>query len=261
MKRKRFLTDFEVKAAEADSLNFEGYGSTFGNRDLFGDIIERGAFMNTLPDFVENGKILWVHDMRRPIGKVLDAQEDPHGLFLKFQLSNTSDGKDMAQLIADGAVDKLSIGFDIVRDRFDEVSNTRHIEEVKLYEVSPVPIPANPEAQIMLMKALYDMPDEPVENPDPEPTEEPEIAPIMELMGSVEEVRDTTEAFLDWKAGRVLSTKNLTLVKAAIEALTALLTAAEPDEAEKALTDVIDIVQKARDEVIAGRLVAEGVLV
>ena len=63
---------------------FEGYGSVFGNKDLGNDVIEKGAFYNSLkrkkPHQV---KLLYQHKTDMPIGVFEEIKEDGHGLYVK----------------------------------------------------------------------------------------------------------------------------------------------------------------------------------
>jgi len=167
------------KSAGTDGLaanEFSGYASTFGNVDEDGDIIERGAFSLTLPEFLKTGLILWQHQMRVPIGKPVEAYEDEKGLFVKGRISDTADGRDCLTLMRDGVIKKLSIGYRVEAytmlskeqgiARMGEAAynaalaslpwwsdGLRLITQIKLYEYSPVSIPANGLADILGVKS------------------------------------------------------------------------------------------------------------
>jgi len=169
---------FEFKAAESNLAEgeFAGYASTFGNWDTYGDIIQRGAFARTLPRFKESGLILWQHQMRVPIGKPLEAYEDEKGLFIRGKISDTTQGRDCLTLMRDGVVRKMSIGFDcpgyqvlsdaqardLLGSRYEEAAAAmknawwfdgfRLLTDIDLYEVSPVSLPANDQADITAVK-------------------------------------------------------------------------------------------------------------
>lgn len=166
------------KAGNTDGLaenEFQGYGAAFGNVDGAGDIIERGAFAATLPDFLSSGVIAWQHDWTEPIGKPLDAYEDNNGLYLKARISQTSRGADALTLLRDDVVSKMSIGYTVEGYRVlsdDEgrallgdaayeqalrsvpwwQDGVRVLTQIKLYEVSLVTVPANPKAVVTGVK-------------------------------------------------------------------------------------------------------------
>jgi len=77
---------------------FEGYASTFGNVDQGGDLIEPGAFRESVGKARTEGwsiPMLWQHDQREPIGVWRDIFEDDRGLFVRGQL--IMDGDPVAQ--------------------------------------------------------------------------------------------------------------------------------------------------------------------
>lgn len=122
-----------------------GYGSVFGNPDSDGDIMDRGAYRKTLMENKERMKFLWQHDMREPIGKFLEMDEDEYGLKFAAQISNTQKGQDAKLLIKDGVINEFSVGFmPIKMSEGDDGYN--HIKEVKLFEISLVTLAANDKA-------------------------------------------------------------------------------------------------------------------
>jgi len=48
---------------DLEKYEFEGYASTFGNEDLVGDIVEKGAFKKTIQERLPKNliKVLWQH--------------------------------------------------------------------------------------------------------------------------------------------------------------------------------------------------------
>jgi len=160
------MTDLIIKSLNLQEAEFktnlkkrewEGYGSTFGNMDSYGDIIERGAFRKTILERGPVGtgqiKALWEH--WEPLGKIVQLEEDSNGLWVKGQATDTLENQDRLKYMADGVVDSMSIGFVIPsgkswweEDEDAPYGMVRHIEEIKLYEVSVVMFPANELAAI-----------------------------------------------------------------------------------------------------------------
>ena len=69
--------------AVSDNGVFEGYASTFGERDLGGDIVEAGAFTKSLKARGPQGiKMLADHNPSMRIGVWEAISEDSKGLFL-----------------------------------------------------------------------------------------------------------------------------------------------------------------------------------
>jgi len=149
--------DMEVKhyplelKADAESRTVEGWASTFGNKDSDDDIIEPGAFADSIK--VRVPKMLWQHDSRQVIGIWDEAKETPQGLYVKGHILDTSLGNDAYTLAKAGAIDSMSIGFGIQKYAIDRNADTRIIQQVDLWEVSLVTFPANPMARITGVKS------------------------------------------------------------------------------------------------------------
>jgi Escherichia/Staphylococcus phage prohead protease len=141
----------DLKSRGDDGWSFSGYASTFGNVDEGGDVVLRGAFRNSLARRVP--RLLWQHDMHEPIGKVLGLTEDDRGLHGEFKLSRTTRGHDAYQLLKDGAIDSMSIGYIPDDQEFDDAHGVRKLKSVDLLEISLVSIPMNEEARITAVKA------------------------------------------------------------------------------------------------------------
>jgi HK97 family phage prohead protease len=151
-KTKSINVDLKLKEESEGEGVFEGYASTFGNPDSDNDIIEFGAFSESLK--VREPKILWQHDMRKPIGKVITVKEDEKGLYVKGRLAiKTSLGRDAYEYMKADVIDRMSIGFIIKECDYDRDSGIRKISKVDLYEFSLVTIPANDEAKVTGVKS------------------------------------------------------------------------------------------------------------
>ena len=167
---------FKVKAAgETDGLaegEIEAYASIFNNRDSYGDVMRKGSFAGTLEQWKSSGRtlpLLWGHNMNDPnmnLGGVFDAKEDDRGLRIKatFDLDNPTSAQ-VYRLVKSGRVSELSFAFDYLKymDVEPEAENNefegkfyREVTEVKLYEVSIVPIGANPDTEILAVKSAVD---------------------------------------------------------------------------------------------------------
>ncbi|HUT61387.1 MAG TPA: HK97 family phage prohead protease, partial [Phycisphaerae bacterium] len=59
---------------------------------------------------------------------------------------------ELRELMLDGAVDGLSIGFQAIKDYFDEVTGVRHLVEINLWEISLCCFPACPGTSISNIK-------------------------------------------------------------------------------------------------------------
>lgn len=135
---------------EKDQGIIEAYVSIFDNVDLVGDIIKRGAFVESLRKKLPKG--VWMHNWEEPIAKTLKGEEDEKGLFIRAQFNlETQRGRESFSDIKFGIIDEFSIGFKILDYEWDENDN-RIIKKVRLYEWSPVLAGANPDTQLINVK-------------------------------------------------------------------------------------------------------------
>jgi HK97 family phage prohead protease len=148
----------ELKETSIDmsARTIEGYAATW-DLDQANDIINKGAFTKTIAEGFPAGrvKMLWQHD--KPLGMPSEMFEDERGLYVKGKISRTQLGDEALELMRDGVVDRMSIGFSIPQNKsgFNE-EGIRIISEVKLFEFSPVTFPANEAAHIMAVKSLHE---------------------------------------------------------------------------------------------------------
>ena len=160
MKTKHFDVGFEIKAVNADGT-VEGYGSVFGVRDNYDDVIAKGAFIQSLKDHRAAGTMpamLWQHDADKPIGVWTDMVEDEKGLRIKGQLAmETVKGKEAHALLKMGALNGLSIGFMSKEWAYDRDTEVRTLTAIDLWEVSLVTFPANGKARVTNVKSADEL--------------------------------------------------------------------------------------------------------
>jgi len=137
--------DFTV---ERDGMHFRGYAAIFNSpsEDLggFREWVRPTAFNKTLSEG-RAIKMFWNHDQGRPLGStkaaagagLLTLAPDKRGLLADVRLPETTDGRDMAELVRARIVDSMSCGFAAVQDKWPK-DNERELHEVRLWEVSPV---------------------------------------------------------------------------------------------------------------------------
>lgn len=155
--RERKAFSFELESADESTGEFSGYAAVFGNRDSGNDIIEKGAFAKTIVEDFHRIKILALHnDCWLPVGKPIELREDDRGLFIRGKISDTSMGRDIRTLLKDGVLNELSIGYDAIEFDYDSKQDTRHLKEIKLWEVSIVTWAMNNQAKIEEVKSLVE---------------------------------------------------------------------------------------------------------
>lgn len=161
---KRFATVRVKAVGEPDGLaegQFEGYASVFGNVDSYGDIVQPGAFRDTLATDWPDGKafpLLWGHDTYDPFSNLGSATgvEDDHGLKVTgtFDLDNPKAAQ-VYRMVKGGRVDQMSFAYDVI-DAGQETQDGQTVnllKALKLYEVSIVPYGANAETEILAVKS------------------------------------------------------------------------------------------------------------
>lgn len=166
------VSAFEVKASgSADSGEFEGYGSVFGNVDSHGDVVVQGAFAAGLAELEQSGRKVAMHlnhglpqlGGRRGIGAWTFVGEDSKGLHVKGKVAgmDTETGRYYYAGIRDGAFPGLSIGYR-VRPNGAEFGTKaaaivrgarRVLKDVAIEEISIVDTPSNAHSLVLQVKA------------------------------------------------------------------------------------------------------------
>lgn len=157
MTTKTLDCDFELKSI-SDGGAFEGYGSVFGVKDSYDEIVAPGAFTESLTTQKSAGKmpsLLWQHRASEPIGVYTSMSEDSIGLKVSGQLAlKTARGAEAYELLKMKAISGLSIGY-VIRDHSDDrVTGVRTLKKVDLWEVSLVTFPANDASRISGVKTI-----------------------------------------------------------------------------------------------------------
>jgi uncharacterized protein len=204
----------ELKAGPEDGLaegEFVGYASVFNNKDSYGDVVIPGAFLKDLGNWEASGDpipCLYGHNMSDPdfnIGGTLSAKEDEKGLrvHVKLDLENPK-ALSTYRLLKGRRIRQMSFAYDVIAGGYatrpkagqedednPDTEEYYELRELKLYEVSVVPVGANQETEILAVKSLQ------------------HLADRIEAMS----------ALGDTKAGRVLSSKNEEELRGAYDAI------------------------------------------
>ena len=150
----------EVKADAGENVacHIKAYGLAFGNVDRVGDVILPGACDNFLAsEEADKMALCWQHDRATVIGKITDKGVDDYGMWIEADILPTTAGKDAAILLKGGAVSQFSIGYRVNQYHYEKRAGydyeIRVLEDIDVYEVSPVTVPANPKAVIVSAKA------------------------------------------------------------------------------------------------------------
>lgn len=153
----RSIVEFGVEEREnINTYTVVGYASTFDAYTLmtidgvdYKERIERHAFdMSDMSDVIfqydHTGKVL-----ARTSNKTLKIEIDEHGLKVTADLSTTAASRELYEEIKSGLITKMSFAFKVGTDHYESNSHTRVVDTItKVYDVSAVSIPANPDTEI-----------------------------------------------------------------------------------------------------------------
>lgn len=146
--------------AVGDDGTIEGYGSVFGNIDSYGEIVEPGAFTQSLVDAKRKGqtiKLLWQHNSGEPIGVWDDLAEDSKGLWAKGRLlvDVSAKAREAHGLLKAGALEGLSIGYRTLdADPHPTKPGIVQLKRLALKEISIVTFAANERARVEGVKHI-----------------------------------------------------------------------------------------------------------
>ena len=130
---------------------FSGYASIFEKPDKDGDILKKGVFEKTLSMQNKNQdiKLLWEHNEKLPVGKILKIEEDGKGMYVfGIIYKNSSTTKNLCEMVEGNLINGLSVGYIPVREKLNK-NNQKEILNAELIEISIVTLPSNDEARIV----------------------------------------------------------------------------------------------------------------
>lgn len=162
-KLERKVTIVQKASAGDDGTgSFEGYGSTFGHVDSYGDRIMPGAYADTIENFLKRGASLLSHDWASlPIGTITEAKEDSIGLWLLSHYHSIQSAQD-ARTVAKERIDRganvgLSIGYMATDWKYVREEGAdwpiRELLAIELFEISQVLVPADSYAGVNGVKS------------------------------------------------------------------------------------------------------------
>lgn len=144
---------FEMKAAENGSI--EGYFSTYEKTpDSYGDIIEPGAFTETIKAREETGHpfpLCFNHDFSAVIGAVDSVKDTEKGPFIEAHFLDTQLAQDVRKMLQSGAIYQFSFAYDVLGARRpteeeEKAGVTNVLTKLEVFEISVVTVPANQNA-------------------------------------------------------------------------------------------------------------------
>lgn len=156
------LPDMQLRAAEQvdeeePKYIVEGYATTYDDPYtlfeydgiVYKETVSRDALAGAdMSDVI----FLYNHEgmvYARQSNGTLELTSDERGLHVRADLGSTEASRQMFESIKAGLVTQMSWAFTIADEDYDEATHTRSIKSVrKVYDVSAVSIPANPNTDI-----------------------------------------------------------------------------------------------------------------
>lgn len=156
-------------ARDNGSAKIVGYAAVFDvlSEELWGfrEKIAPGAFSKTIRE--ADVRALWNHDSNYVLGRTksgtLSLMEDEIGLAIEVEPPDAQWARDLMVSIDRSDVDQMSFGFYTIRDKWemdDDEELIRTLQEVELFDVSPVTYPAYPQTTVQLRSILEKQLDE-----------------------------------------------------------------------------------------------------
>ena len=156
---EKLYKNFQLKSDE-DTGTISGYFSTYDRiPDSYGDIVAPGAFEKTIEKREESGHpfpLCWNHDLDQIIGKVDSIEDTDKGPLMTASFFNTPLAQEKREIVKSGVVYQFSFAYDVKDSAvvtLEDGTKANELRELDLFEVSIVPIPANPLAEVTDIKA------------------------------------------------------------------------------------------------------------
>ncbi|MEG0015751.1 MAG: HK97 family phage prohead protease [Gordonibacter sp.] len=142
----------------------EGYASTFDdpyvlfedfNGNEYREIVSPDAFSDC-----DMSDVIMQYDHRghvyaRMSNETLIVEPDDHGLFVAADLARSQRGRDLYEEIQSGLTTRMSWAFSVAADEYNRETKTTTITKVKkIYDVSAVSLPADPNTEISARNLL-----------------------------------------------------------------------------------------------------------
>lgn len=157
------IKDFGSKIQDVDVKRrvITGLFAHFGSKDRDGDVILKGAFKKSIQ---ENGPMgsgeiahLLDHKKDQAVGNIIRLEETNEGLYYESEIGDHNLGQDFLKMVESKIIKYHSIGFSVIKERYDEKSRANLMSELMLYEGSSLQFwAANPNTPILDLKSEND---------------------------------------------------------------------------------------------------------
>lgn len=158
---EKLYKTFKIKS-EDETGKISGYFATYDRiPDSYGDVIAEGAFTETIEKRKDSGHpfpLCWGHDLNQIIGAVYpeDIVDTEKGPLMTASFFNSPLAQEKREIVKSGVVYQFSFAYDILDAEMvtlEDGTKAQELRKLDLFEVSIVPIPANPRAEVTDIKA------------------------------------------------------------------------------------------------------------
>jgi hypothetical protein len=159
IERRNLDIELRIEQNEDKKPKITGHAAMFNllSEPMYGfrEKIAPGAFKNSIKK--DDVRALFNHDANYVLGRnkagTLKLKEDDLGLAIDIDPPDTQWARDLQESIRRGDISQMSFGFIVVKDTWEHNKNPnkesiRTLEEVQLFDVSPVTYPAYPQTSV-----------------------------------------------------------------------------------------------------------------
>lgn len=159
----RSMPLMQLKDGTEAEYRASGYATTYNDPYLLIRMDDVDYYEQVAPDAIDDktdmSDVIMQFDhegmvFARMSNGTLALSSDEHGLKVDVDLSKTADARNMYENIASGMVKEMSWAFIVDGQTYDKETHTRTITHVsKIFDVSAVSIPANPNSEIIVARS------------------------------------------------------------------------------------------------------------
>lgn len=156
------ITGLKTRDGSSDEpMKISGYAAVFNSKTLIdewmSEEIQPGAFARAISESDIRG--LFNHNWDNVLGRTksgtLRLSEDDHGLKFEIDLPDTSTARDLVASMERGDINQCSFGFYPIEEswNYDIEPAHRILQEVELFEISIVSLPAYDDTEVALVRS------------------------------------------------------------------------------------------------------------
>ena len=174
--------DMEFRVTDKDKREVTGIAVPY-------ETMENGEmFARNSVKLDPEAKLMWQHDQREPIGKIIEGRHTEAGFEIRATISKTQRGLDAITLLDDGVINRFSVGFIMDEHKLDDNRN-RVVTSARVIETSLV---SRPWYDGAVITEVRDNDTDP-ETPDSAIPQEETMEPTVPTDSDLAEVRESIQ--------------------------------------------------------------------